>query len=126
MKRPAPPKKTAAKKRAVAETPAPLDPAFGKVAAAFARDRDVACEPGWGAGNTVLKVKGKIFAMTVRGEFVAKLPKARCDELVAGRHAVYFDPRKNGRLMKEWVVVAEGAADWLALAREAHAFVKSK
>jgi hypothetical protein len=32
--------------------------------------------------------------------------------------------RGHGRLMKEWVVVAEGGPDWLELAKEAYEFVK--
>jgi hypothetical protein len=34
-------------------------------------------------GDNALRVRGKIFAMMVRGTFVAKLPRARVDTLVA-------------------------------------------
>ena len=35
-----------------------------------------------------------------------------------------FDPRRNGRLMKEWLVVAPGReAQWLSLAKEAMEYV---
>lgn len=36
------------------------------------------------SSSSVLNVNGKIFAMLVKGKFVAKLPKARVDELVGG------------------------------------------
>ena len=43
-------------------------------------------------------------------------------ELVRAGAGAYFDPG-HGRLMKEWIAVPEGAAPWLALAKEACAFV---
>ena len=78
---------------------------------------------GTGFGDTPgLRVGGKIFAMLVRGSLVVKLPKARVDALVAARKGDRFDPG-HGRVMKEWVVIAPGAGDWLALAKEARTFV---
>jgi len=96
---------------------------FAKVADAFAGQAGVTLEKGWGAGNVVLKVKKKIFAMTVKGDLVAKLPRERVDALVAGGIGDRFDPRRNGKVMKEWLVIPEGKASWIALAREAHGFV---
>jgi hypothetical protein len=72
----------------------------------------------------VLSVKGKIFAMFVKGRFVAKLPRDRVEEIVAGGFGTHFDPG-HGRLMKEWVSVDEEGPPWLGLAREAHRFVKA-
>jgi proline racemase len=91
------------------------------IVAAFTRRRGVIAEPGWGAGNVVLKLGGKIFAIVGEDRLVVKLPKARVDELVEAKVGTRFDPRKNGRVMKEWLV-AGPRADGLALAREAHAF----
>ncbi len=71
-----------------------------------------------------LKVKGKIFAMFGRDQFVAKLPRERVDDLVARGEGIRFDPRRDGRVMKEWIVVRAGGADWVQLAREAYDFVK--
>jgi hypothetical protein len=96
---------------------------FMLVAAAFARDRHVIQEPGWGASNLVLKVDRRIFAMLVKGKFVAKLPKERVDELIREGTGVRFDAGR-GKPMKEWVVVGTGRASWVDLAREAHRFVK--
>jgi hypothetical protein len=97
---------------------------FTPVAAAFSTDRRVRCEKGWAEGNVVLKVNGKIFAMLHKGKMVAKLPKARVDELVSQGAGQRFDPRGDGRVMKEWLVVGVAKEDWIALAREAHDFVR--
>jgi hypothetical protein len=96
---------------------------FEAVAKAFAKTRGVELGQGWGSESMWLKVGGKIFAMTTSAGFVTKLPKARVDELVAGKLGKRFDPRKNGRVMKEWFVASE-RCDWVELAREAHRFVK--
>jgi hypothetical protein len=71
-----------------------------------------------------LKVDGKIFAMLVKGQFVAKLPRERVDELVNGGDGEYFDPG-HGRLMKEWVAIGAGKADWVELAKTAYDFVNT-
>lgn len=77
-----------------------------------------------GFGANALKVRGKIFAMLVRSQLVVKLPKLRVDALIAAQQGERFDPRHDGRLMKEWLVVAYGGeADWLSLSREALAYV---
>ena len=98
-----------------------LDAQFEAIAALFSTDPDVGRRKLFGS-NHVLSVKGKIFAMVVKGALVAKLPKPRVDELVRAGAGVNFDPG-HGRLMKEWVAVPEGGGDWPALAREAHRFV---
>jgi hypothetical protein len=98
---------------------------FAPVVDALTKHRDVALEPGWGHGNFVLKVSGRIFAILSADRFVAKLPKVRVDELVSQRVGTRFDPRKNGRVMKEWVVVADDAR-WLELASEAYGFVRPR
>ncbi len=111
-------KKTTEKREASA-----VDPSFAPVAAAFANDPRVTRKRMFSSDN-VLNVKGKIFAMLVKGKFVAKLPKKRVDELVSDGTGEYFDPG-HGRLMKEWVAVGAGRARWVALAKEAYRFVKA-
>ena len=105
-------------KRAAA--PADVDPSFATVAAAFAGDREVTFGKMFACMG--LKIRGKIFAMHVKGTFVAKLPRDRVDELVRRKHVTHFDPG-HGRLMKEWVAVRGDENSWVALAREAREFV---
>jgi hypothetical protein len=97
--------------------------AFASVANALRSKRGISLEEGWGAGNLVLKVHGNIFAMSVRGDLVVKLPAERIDALVRERVARRFDPRKNGRVMKEWAVFGGRGPDWVTLAQEAFDFV---
>jgi TfoX/Sxy family transcriptional regulator of competence genes len=82
---------------------------------------------GRGFGSSELKVQNKIFAMLSQGRLVVKLPKARVDELVAAGEGERFDPRRDGRVMKEWVCVEPTfRGKWLELAREAMEFVAAK
>ena len=78
-------------------------------------------------GSSGLKIHNKIFALLVQGKLVVKLPKARVDALVASGNGERYDPRHDGRLMKEWITV-EPASDveWLPLAKEAMEFVASQ
>jgi hypothetical protein len=76
------------------------------------------------SSSSVLNVGGKIFAMLVKGKFVAKLPKERVDALVNSGVGEHFDPG-HGRLMKEWVALSNARASWVALAKEACTFVKT-
>lgn len=79
---------------------------------------------GGGFGRSALRVRGKIFAMHVRGGLVVKLPRTRVDELIAAGAGVHFDANK-GTPMKEWLRVDPAAPlDWRDLAREALAFVR--
>jgi TfoX/Sxy family transcriptional regulator of competence genes len=81
-------------------------------------------QPKRSFGAKELKIRGKIFAMLVRGRLVVKLPRARIDALVAAGTGERFDPRHDGRLMKEWLVIDPKAIDaWQPLATEALAFV---
>ncbi len=75
-------------------------------------------------GANGLKIHNKIFAMLVGERLVVKLPKQRIDDLLADGQGERFDPRRDGRLMREWFVLSPTSdEDWLALAREALAFV---
>lgn len=78
-----------------------------------------------GFGANALKVNKKIFAMLASDDrFVIKLPRARVDALVAAGVGERFDPRRRGKVMKEWLVVGPGReARWLPLAKEAMEFV---
>lgn len=121
-------KPVAAKKRpAGAEEAAAPSPHFQRVVSALTAHRDVSVRPGWSAGSLVLKTGDKMFAMCIRGELVVKLPRAVVDQLVGGGEAQRFDPKRNGRVMKEWAVLAPATAvagRWSKLAEEARAFVQ--
>ena len=97
------------------------DPRFAAVIGAFAGDRRVTS--GTMMASPGLKVGGKIFAMVVRGDLVVKLPRERVSELVDAGIGQQFDPRRDGRLMKEWVVLAGDDPPWVEVAREAYDFV---
>lgn len=101
---------------------AEIDSRFRPIVKAFANHRDVT--GGKMMSSYGLKVNGKIFVMFGRKQFVAKLPQARVDSLVKEGMGKNFDPGQ-GRLMKEWVVVADSGPDWLELAKEAYEFVKT-
>jgi TfoX/Sxy family transcriptional regulator of competence genes len=98
-----------------------IDPRFAPVAAAFSKHRDVTA--GTMMSSYGLKVNGKIFAMFGRGEFVAKLPKSKVDALVDAGAGERFDPG-HGRMMKEWIAIADHPERWIDLATEAYVFVK--
>src|SRR5215472_10731565 len=73
-----------------------------------------------GFGSSGLRIHNKIFAMLVRGKLVVKLPRPRVDALIASGEGERFDPRHDGRLMKEWVSLEPTSkVEWLPLAREA-------
>jgi len=117
-------KKSVRARRKQPDAVSSVEPRFQAVVDAFARDRQVT-RGGRGFGSTGLKVNGKLFALVSdrTGQFVAKLPKARVDELVRAKKGEPFDPG-HGRLMKEWIALFPGQEDWTALAREAYRFVK--
>ncbi len=82
---------------------------------------------GKGFGSSGLRIHNKIFAMLVGGKLVVKLPKPRVDALIASGAGERFDPRHDGRLMKEWVTVEPMSEEgWLNLSREAMEFVASQ
>ncbi|MEO7144716.1 MAG: hypothetical protein ABI165_14555 [Bryobacteraceae bacterium] len=102
-----------------------FDSGFAAVVALFDHDPHVTRGEGKGFGSHALKADGKIFAMmSSKGQFVVKLSKARADELAAAGQGEYFDPG-HGRLMKQWLTVPPGKADWANLAKEARRFAGS-
>jgi hypothetical protein len=101
---------------------------YAAIAKAFVGKRGVSAESGRGFGSSALKVESRIFAMLASGDqFVVKLPRHRVDALVAAGEGERFDPRRNGKLMKEWFVVTPGLeTQWLPLAQEAFEFAQVK
>jgi hypothetical protein len=100
---------------------------FAALAEEFAGSPDVTlpgADDARGFGANALRVRGSIFAMRSGGRLVVKLPAKRVAELIAAGDGEPFNAGK-GRPMREWITVADDA-DWLALAREALAFVAAK
>jgi len=101
---------------------------YAAIVKAFVGKRGVSAESGRGFGSSALKIDNRIFAMLASGaQFVVKLPRKRVDALAAAGEGKRFEPRGDGRLMKEWLVVGRGLeARWLPLAQEAFEFAKTK
>ena len=98
--------------------------AFRRLMQRLLQERGVHQGTGFGS-NPGLRVGTKIFAMLGREGLVVRLPKARVDELVTSGAGARFDPRRDGRLMKEWVVVpVERRRSWGGLSDEALEFVR--
>jgi hypothetical protein len=98
---------------------------FERFAGRFLADPAVTRGTGFGS-NPGLRIGGRIFAMLSNGELVLKLPKERVDLLVESGTGARFDPRHNGRLMKEWVTVpGRYRREWEQLAADALLFVRS-
>ena len=77
-------------------------------------------------GSDALKVNGSIFAMVTGGRLVLKLPRNRVDALIDSGIGASFTAGKS-RPMKEWVAVVDDDDEtWMALAREALDFVRSR
>ena len=98
---------------------------FDRLAAAFADRAGVTIGESRGFGSGTLRAGGRIFAMRNAAGVALKLPATRVTALLASGGGLPFDAGK-GRPMKEWVVIPrQSDAEWLALAKEALAFVAS-
>ena len=99
---------------------------YATVVKALRRSRGVTTDAKRGFGTGALKTNDRIFAMLASGDrLVVKLPRSRVDALVDAGEGERYDPRHDGRLMKEWLVVgSHDGARWLALAKEALQFVR--
>ena len=98
-----------------------VDPRLAALARAFKDDPKV--ELLRRMSSFTLCVSKKIFVMIVRGSLVAKLPSDRVNALVDAGKGERVDPRGDGRVMREWIVLNEKAPPWRTIAKEAHRFV---
>lgn len=57
-------------------------------------------------------------------QLVVKVPGQRADELVVDGKGEYFEPRRDGRLMKEWLVFAGETPNMGRTRRRAYRFVR--
>ena len=74
-----------------------------------------------------MKTGRKMFAMSMNGKLIVKLPEWRVNAIVAskkGKHFYHiFD---KSRVMKEWVAIEQkNKRNWIKLAQEAKDFVES-
>jgi hypothetical protein len=101
---------------------------YATVVKALRRSRGVTTDAKRGFGAGALKTNDRIFAMLASGDrFVVKLPRSRVDALVDAGEGKRYDPRNDGRLMTEWLVVgSHDEARWVALAREALQFGRGR
>ena len=76
-------------------------------------------------GSNGLRINDRVFAMlSAEKRLIIKLPRERVDALVDAGDGERFDPRRNGRVMREWIVMkTSSGASWLQLASEALDFV---
>jgi hypothetical protein len=81
-----------------------------------------------GFGSSGLYTRDKLFAfLSYKSRLVVKLPRERVNELVAKREVTRWDPRGDGRGLREWAAVRPSSRiRWLPLAREAMKFVASQ
>lgn len=97
---------------------------FTKIGQGLLDDPEVTQGTGFGA-TPGLRWRARIFAMLARGGLVVKLPRRRVDELIASGLAEPFDPRRDGRVMKEWVTIpVSRIRDWDSLVAESLLFAK--
>ena len=78
-------------------------------------------------GVSGIKTGGKMFAMSVKGELIVKLPKGRVDAFVASKKGKrFYHLFDKSRVMKEWVAIGQkNKRNWIKLAQEAKDFVTS-
>jgi hypothetical protein len=95
---------------------------WSDIAARFAGHDDVAT--GTWFGMACLKVGGKVFAALWQGDLVVKLAGEAHGEALQIPGARPFDPRGQGRTMREWVQIpADHSSAWSELIRQAQAYV---
>ena len=71
-----------------------------------------------------LKIKGRFFAVLVRGGLAVKLPERSVKEVIARKQGKqFFHIYDSSRIMKEWVSLETTGNDWLKLVWNAKYFV---
>ena len=102
-----------------------VDIPFTPIVQKMLKERGVTQAKMFGASG--LKIGRKMFAMSVKGELIIKLPKERVDILIASKQWKQFYHLFNkSRLMKEWVSIGhKHKSKWFKLVQEAKDFVAS-
>ncbi len=80
-----------------------------------------------GFGSSGLYTGDELFVfLSSKNLLILKMPMKRVDELVSNGDGIYWSPRRDGRVMKEWVVLKRSSKiKWIPLAKEAKNFVNS-
>jgi hypothetical protein len=79
-----------------------------------------------GFGSSGLYVKGKLFTfLSHKNQLIVKLSRKRVDELVGSGKGTHWDPRRDGRVFREWLVLEPSSRMWLSLAKEGMKFASS-
>jgi TfoX/Sxy family transcriptional regulator of competence genes len=110
---------------------APTDPdvRYSRLVKALIKNPDVMQPIGKkGFGRSGLYVHGKLFAfLSYKKQLIVKVPRERVNELVARGDGARWNPRRDGRVLKEWIVLKPSSKlEWLPLAKEAKDFVASQ
>jgi hypothetical protein len=103
--------------------PAPVDeadPRFVPVANALAKTPGVSLMESKSKGLRGMMLHGKSFGMSQRGRFILKLGEERVQALIEADVGKAFQ-MGAGPPMRGWIEVTDPDADWVALAKEAHA-----
>ena len=96
--------------------------AFEKVVDAMSRAPGVIQAKMFGCEG--LKIKGRFFAVVVRGRLAVKLPEERVKEVIARKQGKqFFHIYDSSWIMKEWVSLETTGNGWLKLVRKAKYFV---
>ena len=96
---------------------------YAELVETLARTDGVSLGGQRGFGRGGLTVNGRLFATLHGSSLLLKLPAEQVALLIATGRGQMFDAGK-GRPMREWVTVAfADGANWIALARDALAFV---
>ena len=111
------PKLKPAKKRVASLDEA--DPRFDPVVKALVHTPGFSLMQSKSGAMRGLVLEGKSFGMSSNGRFILKLTEERAAELISEGVGKAFSP-SAGRVMKGWIEITHPAADWVALAKEAH------
>lgn len=94
---------------------------YSKLVKALTKNADVVQPIGKkGFGRNALYFHGRIFVfLSSRKQLVLRLEPERVKELVISGEGICWDPRRDGRVFKNWVVFKRSSKkDWVPLARE--------
>jgi len=100
---------------------------FHELAETLCREYGVSRASGKTYGDFVLEVDSKIFAFSpARGQLVVRLPSSRIDTFISTGAGRRHAPQRASTKHEWFSVGLDSAGAWLAFAREAMYFVRSR